>query len=157
MNITEEKAAQAYETIMNSAHQILPDAKLSGVTVIEMAPAGGTEFIVGFTRKNNFGTVIIVGMGGTFVEIMKDIAFGIAPLSKSDARRMISLLRFSPVLAGFRGKPALDVDVLIDCLGRVSELALAMPQIRELDINPLILYPKGQGAKVVDIRLLFDR
>ena len=130
-----------------------PSAIITGVSVAEMAPKG-REFILGFTRKENFGTVLMVGMGGIYVEIMKDVSFGIVPITKSHAAHMISSLRFSPILTGFRGNPPLDTAVLIDCLGKLSRLAQDMPTIAEFDINPLILYPEGQGAKVVDVRLL---
>ena len=153
LDITAEKAAAAFDAIVSSVRSKAPSAIITGVSVAEMAPKG-REFILGFTRKENFGTVLMVGMGGIYVEIMKDVSFGIVPITKSHAAHMISSLRFSPILTGFRGNPPLDTAVLIDCLGKLSRLAQDMPTIAEFDINPLILYPEGQGAKVVDVRLL---
>jgi acetyltransferase len=153
LNITAEGAGGAFNTIIASVREKAPTAIITGVTVVEMAPPGGTEFILGFTRKENFGTVVMVGMGGIYVEIMKDVAFSVAPLTKSDAIQMITKLKLSPMLKGFRGSPPLDADALIDALGKLSQLALDMPQIAELDINPIMIYPQGKGARVVDIRL----
>lgn len=154
LNVTAAEAEMAYDSIISSVHAKAPQAKIIGVTVVEMAPAGGTELILGLTRKPHFGAVLMVGMGGTYVEVEKDVSFGIMPITKTDAARMMHELRFAPVFGGFRGKPALDIDVIIDCLGGLSFIAATVPEIAELDINPIILYPKGQGAKVADVRIV---
>lgn len=154
LNVTEENAETSFDAIMASVHAHAPEAHITGVTVVEMAPTGGIECILGFTRKPNFGTVLMVGIGGTYVEITRDISFGIAPLTKSDALRMTHELKFSPVFDGFRGKQPLDRDALVDCIGKLSLLALECQTLAELDINPIIVYPKGAGAKVVDVRMV---
>jgi acyl-CoA synthetase (NDP forming) len=154
LNVTIDQAAAAYESVITSVKAKDPNANIIGVTVVEMAPSGGTELILGLTRKPNFGTVLMVGMGGTYVEVEKDVSFGIMPLTRTDAIRMMQELRFAPVFTGYRGSQPLDIDVVIDCLGRLSLMAATVSEISELDINPLMLYPKGQGAKVVDVRIV---
>jgi acetyltransferase len=116
-----------------------------------MLPKGGTETIVGISQDPVFGPVIVFGFGGVFVEIMRDVSRRVAPLTRWDAEKMIRELRASAILNGVRGMPRRDVDALIQILLQISEMALHLRDVvAELDINPLVVWSEGQGAKVAD-------
>jgi acetyltransferase len=153
LNVTAETAAASYQNMMEKVHANVPNAPIAGVLVKAMAPLG-VECIIGLVRQPHFGNVIMVGMGGSFVEITKDVAFGVLPVSIPDVRAMISSLHAKAIFDGYRGSAALDVDVLVDCIGRIAHLAADFPEISEIDVNPLTLYPKGKGAYVVDVRMI---
>ncbi len=152
LNVTANTASDAYETIMKNVRAHVPEARVDGVIVKEMAPLG-LECILGIVKQPHFGTMVMVGMGGTYVEVTKDVAFGVLPIDLFDAKEMIASLHARALFDGYRGTPALDVDALIDGLGRLGRLAQDFPEISEIDINPFTLYPKGKGAKVVDVRM----
>jgi len=130
-----------------------PDAEIKGFLVEKMAPKG-MEVIVGIRRDPNFGPLIMFGMGGVTVELYKDVGFGIAPLSAHQTMGMIQQTKAGQLLQGYRGGPVYDVDALVDAIGRLSQLALDFPEIAEVEINPLLVLPKGQGAKVLDARMI---
>ena len=118
--------------------------------VQEMVSAG-EELLLGFATDPVFGPVVTVGLGGIYVEVIKDIAMRLAPIGLEDAQAMLRALRAYPLLAGARGRPLLDIDALADCVVRVSWLAADMRGVlAELDINPLRVLPRGQGVRVVD-------
>ncbi len=133
--------------------QAAPDAEIKGFLVEKMAPKG-MEVIVGMQRDPNFGPLIMFGLGGVVVELFKDVGFGIPPLSSDQAKGMIQLTKAGRLLAGYRGGPEFDVDAVVDAIGRLSQLALDFPEIAEVEINPLLVLPKGQGAKVLDARMI---
>jgi acetyltransferase len=154
LNVTDAGAARAaYERIVSQAREHTPDAEIRGVTVQPMAEEG-TEIILGATRDAVFGPVLLLGLGGTFVEIFRDVAFRAAPLLARDADEMLAELRGRPLLEGARGRPPADVAALRDCLRRLSALAADCPEVKELDMNPVIVYPEGRGAVVADARIL---
>ncbi len=146
------EVAQAYEEIMAGAAQVEPRPALAGVMVQKMA-APGTEMILGMTRDPHFGPLLMIGLGGTLVEIFQDVMFSVAPISEQWAQKMIRELKAFPLLNGYRGKPPADQEIIAECLERLSQLVLDFPEIRELDINPLMVFPQGQGAAVVDARI----
>jgi acetate---CoA ligase (ADP-forming) len=129
---------------------------LRGILVRKMIPAG-KEVILGATRDPVFGPVLMLGMGGIYVEALKDVTFRIAPISEATAGRMVNSLRASVVLHGLRGEPPSDIPAIQDALKRLSQLALDFPQIAELDINPLIVHPEGQGCHVADVRMRVEK
>lgn len=149
----EDEAAvrSAYRAVMQSARQYKPDARLGGVLIQQMAPPG-REVIIGVNRDPQFGPVIMFGLGGIYVEVLKDVTFRVAPLTREDARRMIGEIRAARILEAFRGEPAGDVEALAECLTRVSQLAVEYPELAECDLNPLRVYPEGQGVMAVDVR-----
>jgi acyl-CoA synthetase (NDP forming) len=109
------------------------------------------ELIIGMKRDAGFGPVIMFGLGGIFVEVFKDVSFRIPPLFLQDARDMIEEIKGSRLLKGYRGMEKMDVEAIASTLMNVARLSLDLgEEIRELDINPVIVYPKGQGIKVVD-------
>jgi acetyltransferase len=150
------EAAQAYERILKRARQHRPQAQLDGVTVQPMiALAHAYELIVGVKRDPVFGAVLMVGAGGVAAEINQDRALELPPLSDRLARRMLESLRSWPLLRGYRGKPAVNVERLVEVLMRLSYLVADHPEILELDINPLLASPEDVIA--LDARIVLDR
>ncbi|MCK4268681.1 MAG: acetate--CoA ligase family protein, partial [Actinomycetia bacterium] len=103
-----------------------------------------------------FGPVIMFGLGGVYVEVLKDVSFRLAPLTEADAREMVLETRSFPLLQGVRGQPKADVEAVIDALLRLSQLVVDWPQIKELDINPLMVLGEEKGAIAVDVRILLE-
>jgi acetyltransferase len=153
---TAEQARQAFEEIVASARRFAPAAAIQGVLVERMA-RGGVEVILGATRDPLFGPLCMFGLGGTLVEAIKDVTFRLAPMWEISAERMIEKIRAYRVLRGIRGNPPSDIDAIKDCILRLSQLVSDHPEIAELDINPLIVYPEGEGCVVADSRILLVR
>lgn len=145
----------AFREVMASARDYKPDARLDGVLMQEMARPG-REVIVGVKRDPQFGPLIMFGLGGIHVEVLKDVVFRVAPLALEEARAMIGEIRSAAILQAFRGEPAADVEALAECLTRVSQLAMQFPQLTECDLNPLVVYPERQGLIAVDIRFALE-
>jgi len=124
----------------------------AGLIVQEQCPQG-REIIVGFKREKGVGPVIMFGLGGIQVEALKDVSFRMAPLSEGDAARMVRAIRSLPLLQASRGLPAADLAAIEKLLISVAQLAIDLPEIEEMDLNPAIVYPEGQGIKVVDVRI----
>lgn len=152
----DESAREAFARIIGRAKELRPMAKLDGVTVQQMVTRpNARELIIGAKRDPVFGMVLLVGMGGVTAEIMQDRALELPPLTERLARRMIESLRSWPLLQGYRGKPAVQVDRLIEVLIRLSYLVADHPEITELDVNPLLATPEGSIA--LDARIVVDR
>jgi acyl-CoA synthetase (NDP forming) len=149
-----EDAEKAYNKILENITKLKPNAKILGILVQEMAPAS-TEVIVGSIKDPQFGQTIMFGLGGTFVEVMKDVAFRIAPITGDDAKEMISEVKAYPILRGYRGQPPLDIDNIVKILLDTSKLVMDYPEIKELDLNPVMVYEKG--AKIVDARIILEQ
>jgi acyl-CoA synthetase (NDP forming) len=141
----------AYDEIMASAKKAEPNARINGVSVQQMAKQG-TEVIVGMTTDPQFGPVMMFGLGGIMVEVLKDVAFRLVPLTNKDAAQMISEIKGKPILDGVRGAPPADIAALQATMVKVSELVQQHPEIRELDLNPVFAYP--DGALAVDARIV---
>jgi acyl-CoA synthetase (NDP forming) len=142
--------AAAYDEILRNAKAYKQDARIDGVLVQEMV-SGGIEAILGVTNDKLFGPAVMFGLGGIFAEVLKDVAFRIAPVTKAAALEMIAEIKGYAVLTGARGAAHADVDALADAIVRLSALALDLKdQIAELDINPLFVFPKGKGVKAGD-------
>ena len=148
---TADDVAKAFDEIMASAKEKFPQANINGVTVQKMA-APGLEIIIGMTLDAQFGPVLMFGLGGIFVEVMKDVSFGITPLTKRDAGEMIRSIKGYPLLNGFRGAPKIDVANLESWLLKLSDFAQTYPEVKEFDLNPIFAY--AQGAIVVDARII---
>jgi acetyltransferase len=147
----EAQATAALAEILANASAFAPDARIAGVLVSPMAERG-VEVIVGTSHDPQFGPVIMFGLGGVFVEVMRDVAFRTLPLSVEDARAMIDDIRGRQVFAGVRGLPAVDMPALTGLLMAVSGIALAYPEIAEIDLNPVILH--AHGFSIVDVRMI---
>ncbi len=148
-----QEVADAYRKIIENAKNYKADAKIVGVLVQEMAPQS-TEVIVGAIKDPQFGQTVMFGLGGIFVELLKDVNFRIAPLTAEDAKEMITQLKAYPLLNGYRNTPPADLDALVAILCSVSSLVMENPEIKELDLNPVMAYPKG--AKTVDARIILE-
>jgi len=149
-----EDVRDAFELIVYRAQRYVPGAHIWGCLVQQMVPTGGLEMLIGMNRDPQFGPLITFGLGGIFVETLKDVAYRIAPLSIHDAEQMIGEIRAHSLLDGVRGMPPLDKESLIDALLRVNQMVQDFPEINEMDINPLMVYPQGQGAIALDMRLI---
>jgi acetyl coenzyme A synthetase (ADP forming)-like protein len=147
----------AFELMIYRTQRYLPEACLWGCLVQEMVPPGGLEVLVGMNRDPQFGPLVTFGLGGIYVETLKDVTFRIAPFSPEEAEAMLGEIRAQALLDGVRGQPLVDKVALVDVLLRVGQLVQDFPEIVELDINPLAVYPKGQGAIAIDVRLVLAR
>lgn len=147
-----EEVKAAYTEIMTKAKKKYPDANLRGILVNEMVEKG-VETILGVSSNPQFGPVVMFGLGGIYVEVLKDVSFRVAPLSKKDAHDMIHEIQTTPLLYGVRGGEKKDIDALQNALYRLGMLAFQMDEIVEMDINPLIVLNAGNGCKVVDARI----
>jgi acetate---CoA ligase (ADP-forming) subunit beta len=143
----------AYREIMASAREKFPEAKIDGVTVQAMARPG-TETIVGMFKDPQFGAVLMFGLGGIFVEVLKDVSFRIIPILHRDAAEMISEIKGYALLQGYRGHEPAHLPSLVDILLKVSDLAEKNPGIKEIDLNPIFAYK--DSALAVDARIILD-
>ena len=150
-----EEVKAAYAEVMKNAASSNPDADLLGVLVEAMAPKGH-EMIVGMRRDPQFGPLIMFGMGGIYVELLTDIAFRVAPLSRQDAWDMIMETKAGRLLSGLRGQEPADIDAVVDCIIRLAQLSVDFPNINEIEINPLLVFAKGKGALALDARAILD-
>jgi acetyl coenzyme A synthetase (ADP forming)-like protein len=145
----------AFDLLMYRARRYMPEANIWGALVQEMVPPG-KEVIIGVNRDPQFGPLLLLGLGGIYVEVLKDVSFRIAPVARWEAEEMIGELRSAPLLRGHRGEPASDLEAIVDCMLRVSQLAVDFPEIVELDINPLMVHEQGKGAVALDMRLVLS-
>ncbi|MGA1980561.1 MAG: acetate--CoA ligase alpha subunit [Sedimentisphaerales bacterium] len=153
---TKDEARKAFEEICANVKKFNPSAKIDGV-IIERMAKGGVEVILGAVRDLKFGPICMFGLGGTFVEAMKDVTFRLAPMWEISAEIMIRTIKAYSILKGVRGSPPCDIDAIKDCVLRLSQMVTEHPEIAELDINPLIVYPQGEGCVVADSRILLRR
>jgi acetyltransferase len=147
---SEEQLVSAYDEILKKAKAFDSTAKIDGILIQEMADKG-VELIVGMKRDDGFGPVFMCGLGGIYTELFNDVAFRVSPLSLADARQMVEDFKGAKLLKGYRGAEPLDIDAIVRALMDLASLSSDLGEdIRELDINPLIVYPRGKGVKVVD-------
>lgn len=150
LDVDEAALAGAYDAVLANARRNVRDARIEGVLVQKMMPPGH-ELVVGVVNDVDFGPLVMLGLGGIYVEILKDVTFAPAPLDSDEARRMIARLKSAPILRGARGRPPADVDALVGLLVGVSEAAAAGDSvIDQLDLNPVFVYDAGKGVVAVD-------
>ncbi|MBM4159461.1 MAG: CoA-binding protein [Ignavibacteria bacterium] len=147
------QAEEAYDSIISDIGKVMPDAKIKGIYVQRMVTKG-EEVILGVKRDPSFGAVIMFGLGGLFVEVFRDVSFRVAPVGPRSASEMIREIKAYDMLAGARGKKPRDIRSVEECIQRLSKLALDFPEIKELDINPLIVNDEGGGCYVADARIM---
>ena len=147
----DEGVRDAYDEIMRNVKKKQPDARIHGILVQEMAPPS-TEVIVGGLRDPQFGPAVMFGLGGIFVEVFKDVSFRIAPVEKYEALDMIHEIKGAKVLKGFRNVEASDISALAQTIVQVSDIMVSIEEIKEIDLNPILVYPKG--LKAVDARII---
>jgi len=144
--------AEGFQGIDTSVRRFFPNAVVQGIAVQEMV-VGGKEVILGMTRDPSFGPLLMFGLGGIYVEVLKDVAFRVAPIGPTEAEAMIREIHSFPLLRGVRGEQPSDMGAMVEALGRLSQLCTDFPEIVELDINPLLVRPEGRGAVAIDARL----
>ncbi|RJS85304.1 CoA-binding protein [Candidatus Bathyarchaeota archaeon] len=142
----------AFHEIMRNANLLMPEARIFGVEVQKMVPSG-REMIVGMNRDVQFGPLIMFGLGGIYVNILKDVSFRLAPLSIQDALEMITETKAYALLRGLRGEPPADIDAVVDTILRMSQLSTDFEEISEIDINPLFVYERNKGALALDVKI----
>ena len=154
LNIEDEvQLKKAYGDILDNVKSTRPEANIWGILVQKMAK-GGKETIIGVNRDPNFGHLLMFGLGGVYVEALNDVTFRIAPIRDLSAQNMIKEIRGYRILEGYRGEPPSDIAAIAECLERLSQLVTDFEEIAELDINPLLVFEKGKGARVADVRIL---
>lgn len=158
VNIKDEATCRdAYKTIIRNAREYKAEANIHGIAIQEMAP-WGTEVILGSVNDATFGPTMMFGLGGIFVEVLKDVTFRVAPVSKKSALRMISEIRGAPILAGVRGEEPRDREVLAETISRYAQMIVDLrDEISESDANPVLVYAEGKGLKVVDARIILKK
>lgn len=145
-----EQAEEAYDKILANAVQHAPNAKINGILMQKMLKAG-TEMIIGLNSDPQFGPMLLVGMGGVFVEVFKDAALYPVPLNHDEALHMLQSLKSFKLLNGYRGNPPADIEALTDMMVKISDFAYRKKDtLKELDMNPLFVYPKGEGVAIAD-------
>jgi len=144
----------AYAAMLQGVAAKAPQARIEGVLIEQSAPRG-QEVIIGMKRDPGFGPLLMFGLGGIYVELFKDVSFRVAPIGEREALEMIQATRAGRLLTGFRGQAPADVAAVVDCLCRLSQLALDFPQISEIEVNPLQVFEAGRGVLALDARVLF--
>lgn len=153
LRVTPENAQREYENMITRIMKNVPRARIDGILVAEMIVERGVEFILGTIKDPNLGHAVMVGLGGIYVEVFRDVAFGLVPVSRNSAKTMIEKLKSKALLRGARGGEILDEEELLQGIGRMSKILEENPNIAEADINPLILFSQGKGMKVTDARI----
>ncbi len=153
---TPQEVMDAFDLMMYRIPQKLPNAKILGVLVQEMCSTG-KEVILGMNRDPHFGPLMMFGMGGTMVEVLKDVSFYLAPLTADEARQMLVNTRTYKMLKGVRGEKGVDIDAIAEGLQRLSQLVTEFPQIKEMDINPYMVGPEGTTPIAVDARISVEK
>jgi acetate---CoA ligase (ADP-forming) len=152
---TTDDLIAAYEKITANARKFVPQANIWGVLVQEMLPAS-RELILGMNRDTQFGPLLMAGLGGIYVEVLKDVSFRLAPLSEEEAREMLHELKSYWLLRGTRGESPADIPAVVESMMRVSQLVMDFPEINELDINPLRVLEEGKGCLAADARIVLE-
>lgn len=148
-----KEVGNAYKQILSNVKKHTANAKIVGMLVQEMAPAS-TEVIVGSIKDPQFGPALMFGLGGVFVEVLKDVTFRIAPVNEEEAHEMIEEVKAYPLLKGYRGSPPADINAIVKIILATSKLVMEHEEIKELDLNPIMVYEKG--AKAVDARIILE-
>ena len=146
------RSESAFNEIMNNAKNFKPDAQIKGILVQELITSA-KEVILGAKQDPLFGPLVMVGLGGIYVEVLKDVVFRLAPIDEQEAEKMVESIKAIKLLKGVRGETPSDLDAVVDSLQRLSQLIVDFPEIEEFDINPLLVLEKGKGVRVVDVRI----
>ncbi|MEM0015401.1 MAG: acetate--CoA ligase family protein, partial [Zestosphaera sp.] len=148
-----EEVLRAFDGIMHSVKAKAPEARVAGVLVQEMVPSS-LEVIVGATRDPTFGPVLLFGLGGIFVEVLKDVSFRITPLTRYDAETMLTEIKAAKILDGYRGTPPRDKEAIVDIIMKLAKFMEDQESVTDVDLNPVMVFEAGMGAKVADVRIL---
>lgn len=153
---TERELIDGIEDMLKEVRAKIPNVNILGIHLQEMAKKG-KEVILGMKKDPHFGPILMFGLGGIYVEALRDVTFRLCPIRERGAVKMIRSIRAFSILEGVRGEAPSDIEAISDCLERLSQFAMDFEQFQELDINPLIVYEKGKGCAVVDARLILDK
>lgn len=153
---SEQEVRKWFEVIMGNVKSRVPTARISGILIQEMVPQD-IEVIVGATRDAVFGPVVMFGLGGIFVEVLRDVSLRITPLTEYDAEEMLEEIKAARILQGYRGAPPRDKKALVDIILKVGKLMEEIPEVTDVDLNPIMVFPEGAGAKIADARILIKR
>ena len=154
LNISgETDVRDAFDLLTLRAQRYMPEAEIWGC-LVQQQVRGGREVIVGMNRDPQFGALVMFGLGGIYVEVLKDVSFRIAPFSRKEADEMIREIRSFNLLRGVRGQSRCDIEAIVNTLLRISQLVTEFPEIVELDINPLMVFDEGRGVTAIDMRLV---
>ena len=151
-----QEVMNAYQTIIHNCKSYKREATIEGIEIVEQLQKG-TEVIIGTRQDKNFGPVIMFGLGGIYVEVMKDVSFRALPISAPEARLMVKEIRSYPLLLGVRGENRKVIDGIIDAIIRVGTISQQFPEITDMEINPMMVYDQGTGVKAVDVRILLSK
>jgi acyl-CoA synthetase (NDP forming) len=153
--VDRNEVVDAYQAIMRNCRAYNANAVIGGVEISEMV-ASGTETIIGARRDRTFGPIIMFGLGGIYVEVMKDVAFRALPINRKEVMAMVKEIRAYPLLLGVRGEEKKDVDSAVDTIIKVGTILQNCRGISDIEINPLVVYEHGRGVKAVDVRILLS-
>jgi len=148
---SDQDVSEAFDEILKNVNARVPDARIEGVILQEYI-TGGTETIIGIHRDPKFGPLLMFGLGGIYVEAYRDVSFRLAPIRELSADNMINQIRGSKILQGFRGQPPADTKSIAECIERLSQLSIELPDIAELDVNPLVAF--ANGCRALDARII---
>ena len=155
MNVSNlEQIKKAYKSIIYHVMENKPEARINGMLFYKQAPKG-VEVVVGMIRDPQFGPTVMFGLGGIFIEILKDVTFRVCPVERADIEEMLTEIQGIKILQGYRGQPRCDVNAIIDIIMEIARLALDYPVIKEIDLNPIMVYEKG--ALVVDGKVFLNK
>lgn len=153
LNLSSNREVEiAFNEIIRNANIFMPGARVFGVEVQKMVPLG-KEVIVGMDRDLQFGPLIMFGLGGVYVNILKDVSFRLAPVSERAASEMMTETKSYALLRGIRGEPRSDIESIVDVILRISQLSMDFKEISEIDINPLFVYESGKGSLALDVKI----
>ncbi len=150
---SDQETSEAYDEILKNVKTRVPNARIEGVLLQEYI-TGGTETIIGIHRDPKFGPLLMFGLGGIYVEAYRDVSFRLAPIRELSADNMITQIRGSKILQGFRGQPPADTKAIAECIERLSQLSIELPDVAELDVNPLVAF--ASGCKALDARIIIN-
>ena len=148
-----DEVVDAYQAIIQNCKAYNPNARIKGVDISEMAQPG-TELIIGARRDKVFGPIVMFGLGGIYVEVIKDISFRAFPLNRNEVANMIKEIRSYPLLLGVRGEKKKDINRIVDTIIKLGTIIQACETISDIEINPLVAYEEGQGVKALDVRII---
>jgi acetyltransferase len=155
LDVTPENASNEYVALLRSVAKYAPDARIEGVLTVAQAGADNVEMIVG-GRRDPLGTLLMTGLGGIFVEVFKDVAFGLAPVNRTEIDAMLQSLKGHPLLEGARGQAERDTDALIDIIKTIEKVFSHCPKVAECDLNPVAVFAKGNGVSILDGRIVLS-
>ena len=153
---SKDEVRKAFNQIIENVKKNAPKARIAGILVQQMVPQD-VEVIVGATRDPIFGPVVMFGLGGVFVEVLKDVSFRVVPLTRRDAEEMIIEIKARKILEGYRHIKPRDKEAIVNIILGVSKIMEENPEIAELDLNPIMVFPVGQGATVADVRIIVKK